>query len=134
MVRHVVEQYLHAAPMKVGDKRVKFRQRAEHRIDIGIVTDVIAEIGHWRGINRRDPHSVDAELCKIVKLAANPLQVANTIVVAVFERTWIDLIDDAALPLAEILRPRLRARVKRRHDLSFRKFALSASRSSQRSI
>ena len=47
--------------MRLGDQRVEIGERAEHRIDVAIVGDVVAEILHRRGEEGRDPDRVDAE-------------------------------------------------------------------------
>ena len=98
VVRHEVEDQLEAARVRVGEQRVEIGQRAEQRIDVAIIGDVVAEIGHRRGIDRRDPDRVDAEPDQMVEAAANAAQVADAVAVAVLERARIDLIDDARLP------------------------------------
>ena len=41
--------------------RSKSAERAEQRIDVAIVGDVVAEVRHRRGIDRRNPDRVDAQ-------------------------------------------------------------------------
>src|SRR5215468_4296517 len=88
--------------MRVGQKRIEIIETAENWIDIGVVADIVAEIRHWRRIDRRNPNGVHAEPLQIVEFAPNADEVTNAITVAVHKRAWIDLIDDATLPPSKI--------------------------------
>ena len=46
----------------VGDQRVEIGERPEERIDVAVVRDVVAEVGHGRRIERRDPDGVDPKV------------------------------------------------------------------------
>ena len=59
---HLVDHHLEAEAVRLGDQRIEIGQRAEHRIDVAIVGDVVAEILHRRREERRDPDRVGAEL------------------------------------------------------------------------
>src|SRR5215510_5802124 len=83
--------------MRVGQKRIEIIQDTKDRIDVGVVADIVAEIRHWRRIDRRNPDGVHAEPLQIVESAPNADQITNAIAVAVHKRAWIDLIDDATL-------------------------------------
>ena len=48
--------------MRLGDQRVEIGERAEERIDVGVVGDVVAEVLHRRGEEGREPDRVDAEI------------------------------------------------------------------------
>ena len=61
VVGHEVEHQLEPARVRCREQRVEIGERAEQRIDVAVVGDVVAEIGHRRGIDRRDPDRVDAE-------------------------------------------------------------------------
>jgi hypothetical protein len=52
MIGNVVKEQLHAAPVHFGKQRVEVRQRAEYRIDVGVVGDIVAEVRHRRRIDR----------------------------------------------------------------------------------
>ena len=84
--------------MRIGDERVEIAERAEQGIDAAIVGDVVAEVGHRRGIDRRNPDRVDAEALQITEPAPDAAEIADAIAVRVLERARIDLVDDAALP------------------------------------
>ena len=87
---------------------VEIRKRAEDRIDAGVVGDVIAEIGHGRGIERRDPDGVDAQPLQVVGTLGDPREIADAVAVAVLERARVDLVDDGRLPPRPLLRRHLR--------------------------
>lgn len=88
--------------MGVGQQRVEIIEAAEDRIDVGVVTDVVAEIRHRRWIDRRNPDCVHAEPLQIIELAPDAGEIAYAIAVAVHKRARIDLIDDAAFPPFEV--------------------------------
>src|SRR3546814_16220114 len=50
----LIDEHLEPQRVCVGDQRVEIRERAEDRVDIAVIGDVITEIGHRRGIERRD--------------------------------------------------------------------------------
>src|SRR5215475_10452155 len=102
VVGNVIEQYLEAVAVRVGQKRIEIIETAENWIDVGVVADIVAEIRHWRRINRRNPDGVHAEPLQIVEFAPNADQITNAIAVAVHKRAWIDLIDDTTLPPSKI--------------------------------
>jgi len=84
--------------MRVVQEPIEIGERAEQRIDVAIVGDVIAEVGHGRGIDRRDPDRIDAEPAEIIETPPDAFEVADAVAIAVLKRARIDLIDDAALP------------------------------------
>jgi len=98
VVRHEIEDDLQPPRMRLCDERVEIRQRAEQRIDAAIVGNVVTEIGHGRGIDRRYPDGVDAEAVEIVEPPPNAREIADAVTVRILKRPRVDLIDDAALP------------------------------------
>ena len=50
-----------------GDQRVEIVQRAEQRVDVLVVADVVAVVVHRRAVDRRQPDHVDAELGQVVQ-------------------------------------------------------------------
>ena len=86
------------AAWAVVDQAVQVGQGAEDRIDVAVVGDVVAEVGHRRAEDRRQPDRVDAEIDEVVEAVDDPGQVADAVAVRVLERARIDLVDDAGLP------------------------------------
>jgi hypothetical protein len=98
VVRHEVEDEANAALVQRVHQPVEVRKRAKKGIDVDIVGDVIPEVGHRRGIDRRDPDGVDAEPLQVVDALEHALQVADAIAIAVLKRARINLIDDRLPP------------------------------------
>ena len=98
VVGHEVEQNLEPPPMGLHQQIVEIGQRAEARIDVAIVGDVIAEINHRRRVDGRDPDRVDAKADKIVEPPLDPLEVADAVAVGVLKGARVDLVDHARLP------------------------------------
>ena len=46
VVDHKIHHELHAALVQAGDQLVKVGEGAEHRVDIAVVGDVVAVVGH----------------------------------------------------------------------------------------
>ena len=62
-----------------------------------VVGDVIAVVAQRRGIERQQPQRRDTEILQVIELAAQPLEIADPIVVGVEERLDVQLIDDRVL-------------------------------------
>ena len=88
----------HPAPVQLGDQLVELRQRAEQRVDVLVVADVVAVVGLRRGVDRREPQDVDAEVGQVVQPLQDAAEVADAVAVGVLERAGIDLVDDGAGP------------------------------------
>ena len=50
------------SPCARATMRVEIGQRAELRVDVAVVGDVVAHVRHRRGEDRRQPDRVDPEL------------------------------------------------------------------------
>jgi hypothetical protein len=81
-----------------SEQAVEGGKVTEHRLDIGILGNVIAEVGHGRGEDWREPDRVDAEGGDVVEPCLDTREIADAVAVRILERSRIDLIDDAALP------------------------------------
>ena len=95
---NLVDQQFEAERMRARDQRVEIRQRAENRIDIAIIGDVVAEILHRRSEEGRNPDRIDAELGDMVEPAGNAGQIADPVAVRIHEAARIDLVDRRAAP------------------------------------
>ena len=98
VVGHPVEHDLDRARVAGRDQLVEVGQRAEDRVDVAVVGDVVAEVGHRRGEDRRQPDRLDRERLEVVELRGDPREVPHPVAVRVRERARIDLVDGAALP------------------------------------
>ena len=100
VVGHEVEDQPQPELVGIGGERVPVLQRAEQRVDVAVVGDVVAEVGHRRAVERRQPERVDAQPGQVGEPAAQAGQVADPVAVAVLERAGIDLVDRPAAPPA----------------------------------
>ena len=98
VVRHPVEHQAQARSVQVVEEAVEAFEVAEHRIDVFVVGHVVPEVGHRRGVDRRQPDGVDAEPGQVVHMAPDALQIADAVAARVGERARVDLVDDAFLP------------------------------------
>src|SRR5438045_2899709 len=98
MVRDEIEQHADAERMRGGEQRVELLERPKQGGDASIVRDVVAEVGHRGGKDRRDPDGNDAELNKVRQAASNAKQIADAVLAAILKRPRIYLINDGALP------------------------------------
>ena len=73
---------LSPSAVRAGDQRVEIGQRAEDRIDLAIIGDVVAEILHRRGEEGRHPDRVDAQVGDMVESRGDARQIADAVAVA----------------------------------------------------
>ena len=93
-----VEQHPQPELVRPGDQRVGVGERAEQRVDVGVVGDVVAEVGHRRAVDRRQPDRVGAEVAHVLEARGDAAQVADAVAVGVRERARVDLVDDGRAP------------------------------------
>ena len=79
VVHHQVHDQLHAAGVQLGDELVQVGQRAEQRVDVLVVADVVAVVVHRRGVDRGHPHDVDAQPVQVVQVAEHAAQIAHAV-------------------------------------------------------
>ena len=84
--------------MRRGDHATQVVERAEDRVDVAVVGDVVASILLGRALEGAQPDGVDAEGGEVSEVARHPAQVADAIAVRVAERPRVDLIDDSFIP------------------------------------
>ena len=77
---------------------VEVAQRAEDRVDVAVVGDVVAGILLRGSLERAQPQRIDAELDEVVEVRGDAGQVADAVAGAVGERAGVDLIDDGGAP------------------------------------
>ena len=77
---------------------VEIGKRAEDRINIAIIGDVVAHVGHRRGKERRQPDRIDPECGNVRQAPGNPLDIAEPVGIRILKRPRIDLIDHCPAP------------------------------------
>ena len=93
-----VHHQLHPARVQRRDQLVELLQRAEERVDVLVVGDVVAVVGHRRAVDRAQPDDVDAEQLEVVEVGQDAAEVTDPVAVAVGEAARVDLVDDGGLP------------------------------------
>ena len=98
VVRHEVDDDADAAAVRLREHRVEVAERAEERVDVAVVGDVVAGVVLGGLLERAEPECVDAELDQIVEVRGHAGQVADAVARAVGERARVDLVDDGGAP------------------------------------
>src|SRR5438094_626486 len=93
-----VEQDAEAAFVGCRDELFEVGQRAELRVDGGVVGHVVPEVGERRRVDGGEPEGVDAEPREVVEPLRDTAEIPNAVTVRVLKRPWVDLIDDRLLP------------------------------------
>src|SRR5437868_9383928 len=98
MVGHEIEKEFQSPLVRGREQLVELVDSAELRIDVGVVGNVIAKIGHRRAKDRRHPDRINSKLYEVAKPAKHAGQIADPVSVGILERPRIDLIYDSGLP------------------------------------
>ena len=98
VVGHEVQDHFQTPRMGGGQQSVEVLQRPEQRIDGAVISHVVTEIDHRRGIDRRDPDRIDAKLSEIVEPQFDTLQVANPVAVRILKGARVNLVNHALPP------------------------------------
>ena len=93
-----VQDQPHPALVDGGEQPVEVRERAERRVDVLVVGDVVAGVVLRRRVDRREPDDVDAQRRQVIEPRLDPAQVADPVAVGVGEAARVDLVDDGGLP------------------------------------
>src|SRR5687767_8535959 len=124
MARHQVQQDPKAAPMRLGHQAVERGQVTEDRVDVGVIADVVAEVGQGRWVDRAHPDGVDAQrgwlAAQVVEVLDDAGEVADAVAAGVGEGARIDLVDDPAAPPVAHGRPPAAAGSAGRQTMSSR--------------
>ena len=109
LVAGVVDDEVHHQPHPARvqglEELVEVGQGAERRVDVLVVTDVVARVVLRGRIDRGEPHDVDAELLEVVEAADQSAEVADAVAVGVGEAAGVDLVDDRGAPPVVAHRP-----------------------------
>ena len=98
MVRDEIEEHLDAAGVGFCDESVEILERAEIRVDAGVVGDVVAPVDVRRRVHGVEPDRVDAEPLEVLEPLRHALEIADAVAVRVGERAWIDLVEHGVSP------------------------------------
>ncbi len=104
VVRHDVDDDLDPGGMQPRGHLVEVRERAQARVDIAVVVDVVAAVDQGRGVKRAQPDRIDPQRGQVRDARDDPPQVADPVPVGVGEAARIDLVDDGAAPPVGVCR------------------------------
>ena len=90
--QHLVDDHLQPERVRARHHGVEVGERAEDRVDVCVVGDVVAHVGHRRGEDRRQPDRVDPEIRHVGQALRDAGEVADPVAVRVLERARIDLV------------------------------------------
>ena len=92
-----VDQHAHAALMGAVGELDEVAERAEARVDVVVVGDVVAVVALRRGLERHQPDAGDAQALQVVEPAQQPLEIADAVAVGVHEVPDRQAVDDRVL-------------------------------------
>ena len=92
MVHDQIHDQLHPALVQPIQHGPEGFHAAVFRRDVHVVGDIVPAVRSGRGIQRREPHAVDAQLLQIIQLLQYAPQIADPVAVAVAEASRPDLI------------------------------------------
>ena len=72
-----VEDDLQPSRVRFANERVHRCEVAEHRVDIGVVADVVATVVLRRRVERRQPDGIDAQPLQIIEPGGDAGQIAE---------------------------------------------------------
>ena len=87
-----------AEAVGLGDHLVEVRQRAEDRVDVARVGDVVAVVGHRGAVERVQPECVDAEVGQVGETGLQTRQIPYAVAVRVGETPHVDLVEHGIAP------------------------------------
>jgi hypothetical protein len=70
MVWHEVENNLQISLMGVGNQVVEVGECAEERMNIATIRHIVAESGHRRRKDRREPDCINSQINQIIKVGS----------------------------------------------------------------
>ncbi len=97
MIDHEFGDDPQIAFMRGVQKRAKIIERAEIRIDVEIIGNVVAVVSQRGWIERQQPESSDAEFLQIIQLLHETAKVAHAVAIAVEKCLNVQLVDDRIL-------------------------------------
>src|SRR6266566_9755095 len=93
MIGHIVHDELAVTLVRLLKQGVQVRQGSKERMDIGVIANIIAEIGHGRGVDGRKPDGINTEPLQVVQLAADTRQIPYPIAIAIEKTARVNLIN-----------------------------------------
>ena len=98
VVRYQVDDHPQAQRVGLLDQSVGVGSGTEQRIDLTVVGDVVASVGHGGAVERAQPHRVHAQFLEVGQFRDHARQVPVAVTVAVGEGAGIYLVDGGGSP------------------------------------
>ena len=105
---HKIQADLQSFGMSLVNEPYQIRVRAETRVYLIVVGDVIAAVLELAAEHRADPDCVESQILDIIQFRADSLQITIAVAIAVLERGRVDVIDSSRV---KPLRIGLRAKI-----------------------
>ena len=93
-----VDDDLQPEPVRLGGHPVEVVERAQARVDIAVVGDVVAAVGEFGGIEGAQPYGVHTQRGEVGQALRDALQVTEPVAVGVGEAARVHLVDDGLAP------------------------------------
>ncbi len=100
VVGHKVHDHAQAQPVGFRDHAVEVGQRAEQRVDVAVVADVVAGVALRRPVEGGEPDGVHVQFGELRELRGDAGQIADAVSVQVAEGPRVHLVDDGRAPPA----------------------------------
>ena len=101
LVRRVIDDQLgdhpQSAPMRLVHDMVEVRARAVHRVDVGVIGDIVPVVAQGRRVEGKEPDGIDPQVLHVVQLFCQAGEVADAVVVGVEKGLDMELVDDGVL-------------------------------------
>ena len=85
------------APMRLAHEGAELGARTVVRMDVAVVGDVVAVVPAGGGIERQQPHGVDAQILDVLELAREAGEIPAAVIVAVEECAYVHFVDHGVL-------------------------------------
>jgi hypothetical protein len=126
VIGHDIDDHLDVGGVQRADHRIEVGQRAEPRINVAMIIDVIAAVGQCGGIERAHPDGVHAKGSQVRDPRSNASQIPEAITVAVGKAAWVDLVDHRRTPeVGNVLGWRWMILANRAHHLTSVPYSMS---------
>ena len=134
MVRHDVNENSDVVSVKLFDHLIEFVERADPRVNLHVVVNVVAAIGKGRWVEGAKPNSVYSEGCEVVDPRDDALEISNAVTIVVSEASRVNLVNHSIPPPVSIARKLIFAHLNEPLSLAVQRlanerFALFDSRS-----
>jgi hypothetical protein len=93
-----VDDQLDVVGVQFGNHLVEVGERAQARIDVAVVVDVVAAVGECGRVERAEPNRVDAERSEVADSGGDAGQVPDAVAVGIEEAARVDLVDHGLPP------------------------------------